>query len=131
KLIKEAESFYETNLDKLTKENLIIDLRNNGGGSIKQAEPLLKSLKRNKTIQRIYVLINFKTASSAELVALALREDKRTILVGENSRGMLAYGYGNRSFSSKTNCSEFKVVLSTEESNREYGKYEYIGIPPD
>src|SRR5690606_18617719 len=84
KLIKEAESFYETNLDKLTKENLIIDLRNNGGGSIKQAEPLLKSLKRNKTIQRIYVLINFKTASSAELVALALREDKRTILVGEN-----------------------------------------------
>lgn len=131
KLIKEADDFYENILSKLTKENLIIDLRNNGGGSINQAKPLIKLLKRNKTIQRIYVLINFKTASSAELSALALKEDKRTVLVGENTRGMLEYGYGNRSFSTKTNCLEFKVVLSTKRSKRKYSKYEYVGIEPD
>ncbi|WP_051254380.1 S41 family peptidase [Arenibacter latericius] len=95
KLINEADRFYSNTLDKLTKKNLTLDLRNNGGGSINQAKPLLKSLKRNKTIQNIYVLINFKTASAAELMALQLKEDKRTILAGENSKGMLAYGYGN------------------------------------
>lgn len=130
-LIKEANKFYENNLDKLEKENLIIDLRNNGGGSINQAKTLLKSLKRNNAIQRIYVLINFKTASASELTALRLKEDKRTILVGENSRGMLEYGYGNQSFSTKTNCSEFEVVLSTEHNNSNLSKYEYIGIEPD
>ena len=131
KLIKEADSFYEQNLDKLTKENIIIDLRNNGGGSIKQAKPLLKFLRRNKVIQKIYVLINFKTASSAELIALELKKDKRTILAGENSRGMLTYGYGNRSFSSKTNCFNFQVSLSTKRENKRLSKYENIGIEPD
>ncbi|MDN6280632.1 MAG: hypothetical protein L0J49_04195 [Lactococcus lactis] len=40
---------------------------------MKQAKPLLKSLKRNKAIQHIYVLINFKTASASELMALKLK----------------------------------------------------------
>ena len=131
KLIEEANNFYGQNLDKLIKENLIIDLRNNGGGSLNQAKPLVKALKRNKEIQRIYVLINFRTTSSAELTALTLKEDKRTILVGENSGGMLEYGYGNKAFSTKTDCSEFKVVLSTEHNNSANGKYEYVGIEPE
>lgn len=130
-LIKEADEFYKNTLHKLTKENLIIDLRNNGGGSINQAKALLKFLKRDEALQNIYVLINFKTASAAELTALALKEDKRTILLGENSRGILEFGYGNRSFSTKTKCSDFKVVLSTKHNNSNYSKYEYVGIEPD
>ena len=38
-LMKEAEAFYEKNLKNLRKENLIVDLRNNGGGATKQAAP--------------------------------------------------------------------------------------------
>ncbi|SFU45123.1 Peptidase family S41 [Pustulibacterium marinum] len=131
RLMKEADIFYENHLDKLNKENLIIDLRNNGGGSINQAKLLLKALRKNDEIDQIYVLINFKTASAAELTTLKLKEDKRTIIVGENSRGMLEYGYGNNSFSTKTECSEFKVVLSTKHTSKRLGKYEYIGITPD
>ena len=131
KLIKEADIFYKNHLGKLNKENLIIDLRNNGGGSINQAKPLLKSLTKNNDIKRIYVLINFKTASAAELLTLELKEDKRTIIVGENSRGMLEYGYGNRSFSTKTECSDFNVILSTTHMNKRLAKYEYVGIKPD
>lgn len=130
-LMKEAEHFYKQYLDQLTKENVIVDLRNNGGGSENQAKALLKALKKNKAIQHIYVLMNFKTASAAELIALELKKDKRTVLAGENSRGMLTYGYGNRSFSAKTNCFNFQVSLSTKRENKKLSQYESIGIKPD
>lgn len=109
--MKEADDFYKEHLGGLDKENIIIDLRNNGGGSVNQAKLLLKALRKNNSIQQIYVLINFKTASSAELTALKLKEDKRTIIAGENSRGMVVYGYGNKSFSAKTACAGFQVVF--------------------
>lgn len=130
-LMKEAERFYEETLPKLTRQNLIVDLRNNGGGATKQADELLKHLKRNNTIQKVYVLINFKTGSSAELTTLALKKDPRTIIVGENSRGMLEYGYGNKAFSSTTDCAGIKTVLSTKHINSDLSKYESKGISPD
>lgn len=130
-LIKEANTFYEKTLGQLNKDNLIIDLRNNGGGAELQAKALLNWLGKNKTLKRVYVLMNFKTASAAELVALELKNDKRTILVGENSRGMLEYGYGNRAFSTITDCSGYKVVLSTKHTNSKLGMYETVGIEPD
>ncbi|SDQ66943.1 S41 family peptidase [Flagellimonas zhangzhouensis] len=130
-LMKEAENFYDTNLPKLTHKNLIIDLRNNGGGATKQADELLKSLKKNKNIEKIYVLINFKTGSSAELTALALKKDPRTIIAGENSRGMLAYGYGNKSYSAETDCAGVQLSLSTEQAGENFDTYEIKGITPD
>lgn len=131
KLMKEADDFYETYLDILNKENIIIDLRNNSGGSINQANALLKAIRRNNAIKKIYVLINFKTASAAELMTLKLREDERTIILGENSKGMVSYGYGNKSLSTKTDCGEFEVVLSTKQEHGKLEKYEYVGIIPD
>lgn len=130
-LIEEMDKFFNQNLGNLTKPNLIIDLRNNGGGSTKQAEKLLESLKNNENIIHIYIIINFKTASAAELVTLKLKEDKRTIIVGENSKGMIEYGYGNKSYSSTSSCSEFKIDLSTEQTNKNLSIYECIGIKPD
>ncbi|TRZ43795.1 peptidase S41 [Robertkochia solimangrovi] len=130
-LMKEADAFYKQHLDQLKKENLIIDLRNNGGGATNQAKPLLKAISNNKNIQRVYVMINFKTASAAELTALALKKDERTIIVGENSRGMLTYGYGNKAYSTQTACMEYKLVLSTEIADKDLIVYEYTGIQPD
>ncbi|MDF0706084.1 MAG: S41 family peptidase [Bacteroidota bacterium] len=130
-LMKEAEQFYEENLPKLTHQNLIIDLRNNGGGATKQADDLLKYIRKNTDIQHIYVLINFKTGSAAELTALALKKDPRTKIAGENSRGMLEYGYGNKSFSGKTDCAGINAVFSTEHVDKKYSPYEIKGITPD
>ena len=130
-LMKEADDFYSKYLPTLNKENIIIDLRNNTGGAIKQAKPLIKALKRNKDVKRIYVLINFKTASAAELTALELKKDKRTIIAGENSFGAVEYGYGNNSFSDKTNSSKYEVDFSTKHNCRKYTNYEGIGITPD
>ena len=130
-LMKEAQVFYEDHLEKLSKENLIIDLRNDGGGAIKQAEPLIKSLQKNENIKHIFVLINFKTASAAELATLQFKKDKRSFIAGENSRGMLEYGYGNKSFSAKTDCLGFNVSFSTKHENNNLQQYETKGITPD
>ena len=130
-LMQEAEKFYASHLGTLTKPHVIIDLRNNGGGAILQAEPLIKSLKRNSHIKHIYVMVNFLTASAAELVALELKEDQRTSLVGENSKGMVEYGYGNKATTTTTPCSGFQVVLSTKHDGKRSGRYEGVGITPD
>ena len=130
-LMGEVDNFLNQNLRNLTKPNLIIDLRNNGGGSIKQAEKLLESLKNNENIKHIYIIINFKTASAAELVTLKLKEDKRTIIVGENSKGMVEYGHGNKSYSAISNCSKFAIDLSTEQTNKKLSIYECVGVKPD
>lgn len=129
-LMNEADVFYDTHLKQLTKEHLIIDLRNNGGGAIKQAEPLLKAIHHNKSLKSIVVMINFLTASAAESVVLELMNDPRTVVVGEHSRGMLAYGYGNKSASMTTDCAGYKLVLSTTYTNSKMSKYESVGIAP-
>lgn len=130
-LMKEADKFYDETLQKLEKENLIIDLRNNSGGSLKQAKPLIKYVKRNSSLKTIYVVINFKTSSAAELAVLELLEDNRTKLVGENSRGMLAYGYGNKAYKTTTSCMDYNITLSTKHNNKAFAQYETKGLTPD
>ena len=64
-------------------------------------------------------------------MVLELKKDKRTILVGENSKGLFEYGYGNNSFSAETDCSGFKVSFSTTYEKSGMEQYEGIGLQPD
>jgi len=92
-------------------ENYILDLRNNPGGLLSQAieisdffldngEIVSTKSKRKKENRKwvarkgdilkggiIVVLINYGSASAAEIVAGALQDHKRAILIGENSYG--------------------------------------------
>lgn len=131
KLMTEANLFYENTLPNVKSENVIIDLRNNSGGAILQSKPLLKYLKSNKEIRHIFVMMNFLTASAAEQVILELKKDKRTIVVGENSKDMFKYGYGNNSFSGETECSRFKISFSTTYEKSMMEQCEGIGLQPD
>ncbi|MCQ0110776.1 peptidase S41 [Zhouia sp. CL16] len=130
KNIIEANQFYEEIIPKLNKEYLIIDLRNNVGGAIAQTEPLLKYIKRSDGLKHIYIIINFKTASAAELVTYKLMGDKRTTVVGENSSGIIAYSYGNKSMVDATNCYDLKATFSTKHTSSKLDQYEYVGITP-
>lgn len=130
-LIREANKFYEEIETKLNVKNLIIDLRNNGGGSTKQIKPLVTLVKKNKRIDKVYVLVNFKTGSAAELGAYLLNRDSRTILVGENTRGMLTYGYGNNSISGQLDCDKIEYNFSRTTTNKNLLKFENIGLSPE
>jgi len=92
-------------------ENYILDLRNNPGGLLSQAIKISDFFLENGEIvstkskrksenrkwfakkgdilkgQTMIVLINYGSASAAEIVAGALKDHKRSILIGENTYG--------------------------------------------
>ena len=117
KINRFAESTYsefKNNLNKLQKQgakSLVIDLRDNGGGymemAVKIADELLKDKElivftKNKKGQldktfatskgsfengKLYVLINENSASASEILAGAIQDNDRGIIVGRRSFG--------------------------------------------
>ena len=105
----------KSKIDEIKAENeidrFILDLRNNPGGLLSQAVKIsdffldngeiVSTRGRNKRENRkwfakkgdqingkpLIVLINYGSASAAEIVAGALKDHKRAILIGENSYG--------------------------------------------
>ncbi|MBW2544911.1 MAG: S41 family peptidase [Deltaproteobacteria bacterium] len=104
-------AFKEINAGDVPLKGLVLDLRNNPGGlldqSVKVSDAFLKSgaivssRGRTKSSKRVYeamddgdepecpivVLINGGTASAAEIVSGALRDNKRAILLGTQTFG--------------------------------------------
>ena len=105
---------FKTSLQKLLDlqmENLVIDLRDNGGGYLEKAneiaDELLKSgelivqtknkkQRTDKTIAtkgglfetgKLYILINENSASASEIIAGAIQDNDRGIVVGRRSFG--------------------------------------------
>ena len=98
--------------DSSTVSNLIIDLRNNPGGVVEETVKILNQLvnekdklllttvnsqDRKKTytsngrgflnIERIVVIINNRSASASEILAAALQDYDKAVIVGDNSYG--------------------------------------------
>jgi carboxyl-terminal processing protease len=109
-----SSSQIKDSLNKFKKENLkgyILDLRNNPGGLLSQAITItdyflddgeIVSTKSRKSSENrkwfakkgdiingktLVVLINYGSASASEIVAGALKDHKRAIIIGENSYG--------------------------------------------
>ncbi|MGB5981810.1 MAG: S41 family peptidase [Nonlabens sp.] len=127
--ITEAKNFIKNTFPTIDRKNMILDLRNNGGGSDRIAKPLRKALKRYARDNRIYVLINGLSGSNAEQTAIYLSKFKNVTLLGDNSLGAIAYGlnYGE-SVISDTNSFYFYL---TDMNHGKYLKYESVGVPVD
>lgn len=98
-------------IEKNEIQGLILDLRNNPGGSLEQAIQITemfldsgiivkiyqRTAKESQTIQAngkdllhkrpMIVLINHGTVSSAEIIAAALKDNQRAVIIGERSFG--------------------------------------------
>lgn len=153
-----AKAIYQ--LKKQNIESLIIDLRNNGGGSIKEAIELAgifidfgtllveqdntKQLYSLKDFNRgvmydgpIALLVNNNSASASEMTAAVLQDYNRAIVVGENTFGkasgqtLIPYNHGE-----VNNNSGFKNVSAIKITSSRYyrvtGKsYQNNGVRPD
>ncbi|MCF8044978.1 MAG: carboxy terminal-processing peptidase [Desulfarculaceae bacterium] len=128
-------------------DGLIIDLRNNGGGSLKEAQRLtglfIKSgpvvqIKTKYRVTRLYdddpaieytgplmVMINRMSASASEIFAGAVKDYNRGIIVGTSS-------FGKGTVQSLTGLSTGKLKVTSAKFFRVTGEStQKHGIPPD
>lgn len=128
--MQESHRFYDSIKNSLKAPYLILDLRNNEGGSGKEARKYFVLLRKFIKKGHLYVLINNGTLSQAEILTLKLKKLKNVITVGETTKGMLTYGsnYGNRE---KLPGGKFEIYPTDMKGSVKLLQYEDYGIRPD
>lgn len=114
---------------ELKAENLIVDLRNNGGGASKISWPIVKRIRKYALRGKVYVLTNAASGSNAEQTAIRLIKLAGATHLGQKTFGAVAYGrnYGTR----LTSPSGLFQFLPTDMKFNQYLKYEDIGVEPE
>ena len=123
----DAEKFYKSLEGKPVTNNLILDLRDNGGGGDRNSDILYKYLRKNYKEAKLYVLINGNTASNAEQFALRLQKFKNVTLLGSKTSGTIAYELGK---TYEFPCYNFKGFF-TFKGDKKYLEYESVGVQPE
>ncbi len=92
KNVKQSKELLSRIKGNLKGTNLIIDLRDNGGGADKVSKPYRKLAKKFARRGKVYILVNKYSGSNAEITTEFLsRRDNATVL-GHDTTGALAYG---------------------------------------
>lgn len=138
-------------LDAQGAQSLILDLRNNGGGSVQTADELLgrflpdsvRSVRQSddrghETFDiaggRIHarqlpmaVLINGGSASASEVTAAAMRDAHRAILVGEKTAGAVASSL----LLPLTDGAGLQVAVAEATTPETHMPLDHVGVMPD
>ena len=126
--LSEAEEFYKSLEGTLVKKNLIVDLRDNGGGGNRNSDILLNILKDYLKNNNVYLLINNRSVSNAEQFAYKLSAIDNCKTFGNRTNGTAAYEIVNDSYNLP--CREFMVVLTSKKHSK-FLKLESVGLEPD
>ncbi|WP_299100975.1 S41 family peptidase [uncultured Winogradskyella sp.] len=126
--LSEADQFYKSLEGKLIHKNLILDLRDNGGGGNRNSDGLYKVLKKFLKNNNVYVLVNNRTASNAEQFAYKLSEFQNCTILGNRTNGTLAYEIVDSNYNLP--CNNLLAVLTSKKHGK-YLKFESKGIEPD
>lgn len=113
---------------ELNAKNLIVDLRNNGGGASKISWPIVKKIKKYAQNGNVYVLTNASSGSNAEQTTVRLVKQAKATHLGQKTFGAIAYGrnYGT----TNTSPSGLFQFLPTDMKFNQYLKYEDTGVVP-
>lgn len=125
--IAESVKFFEQiKLPEGTK-NLIVDLRDNGGGGYKTSKKFLDLIKRFDG--RVHLLTNSYTVSNAEQFAIDLLSDDQVVRYGETTRGTITYG-NNQDTVLELPSKRFKFYITDMSGRSKDIAYESYGIEP-
>lgn len=125
-----SQKFYDSIKNSLSAPYLILDLRNSEGGADSEMIKYLKLLKAYVKNGQLIVLTNNGTLSQAEIFTLELKKLKHVMVVGQPTKGMLAYGsnYGKKE---KLPSGQYEVYLTDMNNGASLLPYEDVGIMPD
>jgi len=127
---KASQRFYDSIKSSLKASHLILDLRNNEGGAEKGMAKYFKLLKKYIKKGNLYVLLNNGTLSQAEIFALKLKQLKNVATIGQNTKGMLAYG-SNYGKTERLPSGRFAIYPTDMNNGLKLLQYEDYGIKPD
>lgn len=113
--------------NELTADNLIVDLRNNGGGASKISLPIVRAIKKSGA--KVYVLTNYGSGSNAEQTTIRLKNIKNTVHLGQTTYGAVAYGHNYGT--TYESPSGLFYIAPTDMKFNHYLKYEEVGVSPD
>ncbi|MFK8103974.1 MAG: hypothetical protein AB8G15_15685, partial [Saprospiraceae bacterium] len=126
--LAEAEAFYKSLENSLTKKHLILDLRDNPGGGKRNSDILLKILKKYLKKNSVYVLTNHNMASNGEHFTMKITKlSDRCVTFGDRTNGTAAYEVKNSIFTLP--CKKYVAVL-TSKKHKKYLPIESQGITP-
>jgi hypothetical protein len=126
--LSDAEAFYASLKSSLSKKQLVVDLRDNGGGGDRNSGILFDILKAYSQTKRIYLITNHRTASNAEQFTQKLKSLGNCMTLGDRTFGTASYEVKNSA--SALPCGKFKVIL-TAKAHKPYLPLESQGIAPD
>lgn len=129
-IAQSSQRFYDSIKSLLKAPHLVLDLRNNEGGAKKEKKKYAKLLKDYVRYGHLYVLVNNGTLSQAEIFTLELKKLKNVTIIGQQTKGMLAYGsnYGKKE---KLPSGKFEVYLTDMNNGSSLLQYEDYGITPN
>lgn len=125
--LSQAESFYKSLEGNLTTKNLILDLRDNGGGGVRNSGILFRIIRDYLKNNKVYLLINHRTASNAEQFVYRLSRFDNCFTFGNRTNGTAAYELEGKNYNLP--CGNFVAVL-TSKKHSNYIKIESQGIEP-
>ncbi|WP_295939675.1 S41 family peptidase [uncultured Alistipes sp.] len=126
--VKKAKEFYDSIAGKPDTGNLIVDIRNNGGGGDRNSKMFYDMFRKFKG--KIYLLTNYYTASNAEQFTVKMKALNHVTLVGDRTSGGITYGR-NYPDDLETPSRRFRIYFSDLKDNwKEFLPYENTGVEP-
>ena len=123
-----SNKFYNRIKDSLITKNIIVDLRENGGGGFKTSKVYLNLLKSYKG--KIHLIVNNFTISNAEQFVNELQNRTNVMIYGETTKGTIAYG-NNRGTNFTLPSGRFVFYPTDMNARKRDLKFENVGVSPD
>ncbi|RYG16072.1 MAG: hypothetical protein EOO07_14020 [Chitinophagaceae bacterium] len=126
--VKKATDFLNQTKSKINAPNLIVDVRNNGGGAYKTSMQFINFLTRYKG--HVYILHNGFSVSNAEQFVISLKGRKNVTTLGEATKGTITYG-SNYGKTIQLPSGRFLFYPTDMRGAARDLKYENVGVEPD
>lgn len=126
-----SQKFFDRIKDSLTAANVIVDLRNNGGGRYKSSAKFMKLLQDHALKgNRLFIMVNNHTVSDAEQVTVRIKKFDNVTLLGQATNGKIAYG-NNTGRSDTLSSKRVRLYITDMRDSGNYIRYEDTGVLPN